>query len=215
MVYNDKHILIIETAEGLFSKKGYEATTVRDIAEQAGVNIAMISYYFGSKEKLLEALFNHRLGNLKMRVEILLKNDSLSPVQKMEILVDEHIERVVRHEGFYKIILCEQVINKNPAIIKTLLEIKKRNAELINEIIIDGQKKGAFKKNVDVILLMSTMVGTVIHGLINQPFYREYNELKKMPAKEFEEMMQKKLSVHVKKIFKAIAVQRKVCLRIA
>src|SRR5436305_14901601 len=100
MAYNDKHIQIIETAEQLFSKKGYEATTVRDIAEQAGVNIAMISYYFGSKEKLLEALFNHRLGDLRMRVENLLKNDSLSPFQKVDILIDDHIERVVHHEGF-------------------------------------------------------------------------------------------------------------------
>ena len=204
MAYNDKHIQIIETAEELFAKKGYEATTVRDIAEDAGVNIAMISYYFGSKEKLLEALFNHRLGNLKMRVESLLKNDSLSPSQKIDILIDDHIERVIQHDGFYKIMLCEQVINKNPVIIRLLLEIKKRNSGLINELIIDGQKKGAFKKNVDVILLMSTLVGTVIQVLINCPFYREYNDMKKIPAKEFEETMQKKLSVHVKKIFKAI-----------
>ena len=185
MAYNDKHIQIIETAEQLFAKKGYEATTVRDIAEEAGVNIAMISYYFGSKEKLLEALFNHRLGNLKMRVESLLKNDSLSPLQKIDILIDEHIERVIQHEGFYKIMLCEQVINKNPAIMKFLIEIKRRNAGLINELIVDGQKKGAFKKNVDVILLMSTLLGTVIQALINSPFYREYNDMKKTPAKEF------------------------------
>ena len=85
-----------------------------------------------------------------------------------------------------------------------MLEIKRKNAVLINELIIDGQKKEAFKKNVDVILLMSTLVGTVIQALINRPFYREYNDMKKMPAKEFEETMQEKLSIHVKKIFKAI-----------
>ena len=116
MAYNDKHIQIIETAEQLFAKKGYEATTVRDIAGQADVNIAMISYYFGSKEKLLEALFNHRLGSIKMGVESLLKNDFLSPGKKVDILIDEHIERVIHHKGFYKIMLCEQVINKNPVI---------------------------------------------------------------------------------------------------
>jgi AcrR family transcriptional regulator len=204
MAYNDKHIQIIETAEQLFAKKGYEATTVRDIAGQADVNIAMISYYFGSKEKLLEALFNHRLGSIKMGVESLLKNDFLSPGKKIDILIDEHIERVIHHKGFYKIMLCEQVINKNPVIINLLIEIKKRNAELINKLINDGQKKGVFKKNVDVVLLMSTMLGTVIQVLINQPFYRDFNNLKKMPAKKFEETMQKKLSAHVKKIFKAI-----------
>ena len=204
MAYNNKHIQIIESAENLFAKKGYEATTVRNIAEEAGINIAMISYYFGSKEKLLEAVFNHRMGNFTMRVESLLKNDSLLPIQKVDILIDEHIERVIHHEGFYKIMLCEQVINKNPVIIKTLSETKMRNAELINKLIIDGQKKGVFKKNIDVVMLMSTLVGTVIQVLINQPFYRNFYDMKKMSNKEFEETIQKKLSVHVKKLFKAI-----------
>ena len=100
--------------------------------------------------------------------------------------------------------LCEQVINKNPVIIKTLSETKMRNAELINKLIIDGQKKGVFKKNIDVVMLMSTLVGTVIQVLINQPFYRNFYDMKKMSNKEFEETIQKKLSVHVKKLFKAI-----------
>lgn len=204
MAYNDKHIQIIETAEQLFAKKGYEATTVRDIADQAGVNIAMISYYFGSKEKLLEALFNHRMGGIKMRVESLVKNESLSPIHKMEILIDEHIERVVHNEEFYKILLCEQVINKNPVIIKLVTEIKKGNAELIKKLIADGEGKGVFKKDVDVVLLMSTMVGTVMQVIISQNFYRDFNCLKKMGIKNFEETIQKKLSIHVKKIFKAL-----------
>jgi AcrR family transcriptional regulator len=204
MAYNDKHIQIIETAEQLFSKKGYEATTVRDIADVAGINIAMISYYFGSKEKLLEAVFNHRMGHIGMRVESLLKNDSLTPFQKVEILIDEHIERVINHEGFYKIMLCEQVINKNPIIIKLVSEIKLRNAELISKLIDDGKKKGVFKKDVDVVLLMSTLIGTVIQVLINQSFYKDFNKLKKLQQKDFEKTIQNKLSVHVKKIFKAI-----------
>lgn len=206
MAYSDKHIQIIETAEQLFAAKGYEATTVRDIAEQAGVNIAMISYYFGSKEKLLEALFNHRMGGIKMRVESLLKNVSLSPLQKVDILIDEHIERVVHHEGFYKVMLSEQVINKNPVIIKLVSEIKKRNAELINKLLIDGEEKGVFKKDVDVVFLMSTMVGTVMQVLINQSFYRNFNCLKKMSSKNFEEAIQQKLSIHIKNIFKALLI---------
>src|SRR5207302_2065112 len=151
MAYSKKHIQIIEKAEYLFAHKGFEATTVRDIAEEAGVNIAMISYYFGSKEKLMEALFEHRTGNIKMRVESLLKDNALSPFQKVGILIDEHIERVMEQQQFYKIMICEQVVNKNPVILSLLQDIKKRHATLINELIRDGQKKGAFKKNVDVV----------------------------------------------------------------
>ena len=45
--------------------------------------------------------------------------------------------------------------------------------DLINELITDGQKKGVFKKNVDVVLLMSTMVGTVIQVMISEAYYRD------------------------------------------
>jgi AcrR family transcriptional regulator len=46
---------ILEAAIGLFARKGFSATGVREIAQQARVNIAMISYYFGSKRGILEA----------------------------------------------------------------------------------------------------------------------------------------------------------------
>ena len=45
---------IIESAIKLFSTKGFEGTSVREIASDAGVNVAMINYYFESKEKLFD-----------------------------------------------------------------------------------------------------------------------------------------------------------------
>ncbi|MEJ7683139.1 MAG: TetR family transcriptional regulator [Segetibacter sp.] len=75
MDYNEKQKQIIETAERLFSARGFDGTSVRDIADDAGVNIAMISYYFGSKEKLMEALFEQRITNIKLKVESLLHDD--------------------------------------------------------------------------------------------------------------------------------------------
>ncbi|RYD90762.1 MAG: TetR/AcrR family transcriptional regulator, partial [Sphingobacteriales bacterium] len=57
MAYNEKQLQIMRTAESLFAQKGYDGASVRDIAEAAGVNSAMISYYFGSKEGLIKALF--------------------------------------------------------------------------------------------------------------------------------------------------------------
>ena len=48
-----KQTQLLDTAETLFSQKGFDGTSVRDIAEAAGINTAMISYYFGSKEALL------------------------------------------------------------------------------------------------------------------------------------------------------------------
>ena len=52
---------ILFTAEKLFAEKGFYATSTRDIAKSAGVNVSMISYYFGSKEKLFEEIFKVRM----------------------------------------------------------------------------------------------------------------------------------------------------------
>ncbi len=54
MELNDKQKEIVQVAEKLFAEYGFDGTSVRLIAKEAGINIAMISYYFGSKEKLLE-----------------------------------------------------------------------------------------------------------------------------------------------------------------
>ena len=54
----DKKEQILEAAEELFAQKGFDGTSVRELGKKAGINIAMISYYFGSKEKLMEALFD-------------------------------------------------------------------------------------------------------------------------------------------------------------
>lgn len=53
----DSKAAILETAITLFARKGYAATGVREIARVAGVNQAMVNYYYGSKIKLLETIF--------------------------------------------------------------------------------------------------------------------------------------------------------------
>jgi AcrR family transcriptional regulator len=61
----DKKEKIIQSATKLFSTQGFEGTSVREIASDAGVNVAMINYYFGSKEKLFESVVEYRAAFLK------------------------------------------------------------------------------------------------------------------------------------------------------
>ena len=137
MDFNEKQIQIIETAEILFAERGFDGTSVRDIADEAGVNVAMISYYFGSKEKLMEALFELRVGSVKSRVETLIKDNNLSPLEKVNMLIDEHIDRIMQKQCFHKIMVGVQVTNKNPAILKAANNVKIRNAEVVTELIKD------------------------------------------------------------------------------
>jgi AcrR family transcriptional regulator len=204
MKLNDKQIQIIEIAERLFAERGFDGTSVRDIAHEAGVNIAMISYYFGSKEKLMEALLEWRVGEIKIRVESLIKDDRFTPLEKVNMLIDEHIERAIQKKSFHKIMVSVQVTNKNPSILKAANQVKIRNAKVIAELIKDGQKKGVFKKNIDLILMLNTLVGTVNQNMMNLDYYREFNSQTEMTDEAFQSIIKKRLSIHIKKLFKAM-----------
>lgn len=199
-----KQTQLLDSAELLFSQKGFDGTSVRDIAEAAGINTAMISYYFGSKEKLMEEIFERKSLNLLENVEKLLKDDRLDPFQKMYGLVDIYIENILQRKNFHRILLCEQIINQNPSIIQMVEKMKTRNSENVNELIRLGQKKGLFKKNIDIPMLTNTLVGTVSYMLINLEFYKKYHHMETLKDEEFERIVKKKLSVHLRTIYKAI-----------
>jgi AcrR family transcriptional regulator len=199
-----KQLQLLDTAESLFSQKGYDGTSVRDIAEAAGINTAMISYYFGSKEKLMEEIFERKSLNIKEKVADLLKDDSLDPLEKMYSLVDMFIEGILSRKTFHRILLCEQIINQNPPIIAMLDKLKTKNSEYINDLIRLGQKKGLFKKNIDIPMMTNTLIGTVSHTLVNLDFYKTYHRMEGLKDEEFERVVKKRLSVHIKNIYKAI-----------
>ena len=63
---------ILDAAERLFADKGYSATSLRDITQEAEVNLAAVNYHFGSKEALLTALLERRLDPVnRKRLELL------------------------------------------------------------------------------------------------------------------------------------------------
>ncbi len=73
---------ILKAAEELFFIKGYEGTGIREIARLAGVNSAMISYYFGGKENLYITLLSRHLGEFVDAV------DSLETPGELEFIRD-------------------------------------------------------------------------------------------------------------------------------
>lgn len=206
MEFNEKQELIMLAAEKLFANKGFDGTSVRDIADEANVNVAMISYYFGSKEKLMEALFEARIGKVQVRVVGLLKDNSMTTLEKVSLLIDEHIERVMQRQYFSRIMVCELVTNKNPAIVQVANQLKIRNLELVSELIQDGQKKGEFKADIDVVLLLNTMIGTVWQMMIGQQYYKEFYQLNHLSETEYLDVLKKKLSEHIRTIFKVLLI---------
>jgi AcrR family transcriptional regulator len=81
---------ILEAAEKLFGNRGLHATSLRDITSAAVVNMASIAYYFGSKEALLDAVLERRLGPVyRERVQMLAlarRQDRSSPLDLSSLL---------------------------------------------------------------------------------------------------------------------------------
>lgn len=79
---------VLQSALHLFYQKGFHATSVRDIAERAGVNLSLISYYFKSKQGLFEYIVVHYYeAYLKEMQEDIGKNDHLSPLDQLKALI--------------------------------------------------------------------------------------------------------------------------------
>lgn len=167
----DKEQHIIDAAEKLFAEKGYEGASVRDIAASAGVNMAMICYYFGSKEQLIQALFKERIGHIGPQIENLLKDNTTSPMQKVQILLDEYIASVFNNQLFYRIMAAEFATHNNTVLVALITKFYQHQAALIARLIKDGQQKKVFRRNVDVLFLLSTLVGTISQLLLNTPHF--------------------------------------------
>ena len=204
MNYSDKQIQIMEGAEELFAEKGFNGTSVRDIAGKAQVNLAMVSYYFGSKEKLLEALFEYRGEIMKLKLESIIEKPGHTALEKVYLLIDNYIEKMMSQQCFHKVLAREQVLNNTGATADLILQMKKKNQEIIARLIHEGQRKGEFKKNIDIPLMMATLIGTAHNLITTKHYYRDLNNLQSLSEEDFHKHIRKKLSAHLKLLFKAI-----------
>lgn len=203
-MFNEKQRQILDAAEKLFAYKGFDGTSIRDIAKAAHVNIAMISYYFGSKEKLLHALFEDRTEQVRSRLKSVLEDETLEPMKKLGIVVDEYVERIWEKPRFFKVMINEQIFERNTLVTRLVKEMKKQNMELIDKLIKEGQKKKLFKKGVDTVLLTVTMTGVALQSMLNKEYHKEFHQYKEVDNATVEQQFKDKTKAHIKSLFKAI-----------
>ncbi|WP_158797996.1 TetR/AcrR family transcriptional regulator [Pedobacter sp. L105] len=91
---------IKDAARRIFTKKGFLATTTRDIAAEADINIASINYYFRSKEKLFEFIMDETIDKLFNQIEPVLNNQKMTVSEKIELCVGYYIDTIVETPDF-------------------------------------------------------------------------------------------------------------------
>ncbi|MBA4133529.1 MAG: TetR family transcriptional regulator [Flavobacterium sp.] len=201
--FNEKQIEILQVAEKLFAEEGFDGTSVRDIAKKANINIAMISYYFGSKEKLLEALVIYRIKAMSMHLENLYQ-ENISPLDKMDKLIAYYIQRVHQNRSIYQILHFELSNNKREIDLQAFTEVKKNNLRFLENIIKEGQEQGVIQPNINVVLLPTIIIGSYIHMNMNKVYYNEILNLN--TEADFEHYVHTELTAHIQKTIKALLV---------
>jgi len=172
MESKDKRILIIEKAEKLFAAHGFSGTSVREIANAAEVNVAMISYYFGSKEKLLMEIFAYRGDYLKTRIDDLLNNKSLSWWNKLDLIIDHYVEKIKANKYLHQIISKEVDLNSDSEISLFIQERKKEHFKILAQFVNQGKQQDAFNKDADILCLHTLLIALPKQILFSQDFMR-------------------------------------------
>ncbi len=158
---------LLETAAKLFGEKGFEAVSTRELAKEANVNIAMIAYYFGSKEGLFKAMIEERFPKSVAHLRNIQKHEG-SAWDKISAVIDLYLERIMSNSSFHKLIFRELSLEQRPEHRDLILSGIEKNWEVIKTYIREGQESGDFKEDIDMELTIASVFGTIFQ-LINMP----------------------------------------------
>ncbi|WP_460694337.1 TetR/AcrR family transcriptional regulator [Mucilaginibacter puniceus] len=164
----DKKDYILDVAERIFSEKGFDGASTRLISGEAGVNMAMLNYYFGSKEGLFLAIFERKISGFQNIMQNLGNDSSLSAWQKMEKYVEMYGEKVVNSNCFQKLIYRELSMNRGNDLSDKLRAMLMKNVAELDKILREGIANGEFKKDIDIPMVVATLYGTKNY-MLNTP----------------------------------------------
>lgn len=155
----DKRTSILQAAEKLFASQGYEGTSTRQIATEAGANMSMINYYFGSKEGVFMEIISNRIQGLRIALNSI-EGENITQLDKLKMVVDQYARRILHNIPFHKMMHRELSLSQRPEMYDKLKHAMSQNLMIIERIINEGIEQGKFRA-VDVRMLIATIMGTI------------------------------------------------------
>lgn len=162
---------IMDTAIPLFATRGYAGVSVRELAQAAGVNIALISYYFGGKNELYTYILATQFEVLGSIVNEVMQ-EKLSPAKA----INRFVQRTVAVHKKYPYLIrlsMNEIINPTPcydSIVKT--EIEKIH-HFFKACLQRGIDCGDFKADIDPAVAAQNLVGMINFHFLTQPLSQE------------------------------------------
>jgi TetR/AcrR family transcriptional regulator, fatty acid metabolism regulator protein len=155
----DKRRQLLDAAVRVFARKGFHASRVGDIAEEAGVAHGLLYHYFKSKDQVLEAVFHENWSILIARIESVEETDEPAADQIRHIAAIVlrtwlHLPDVVR--------VVIQEFGRSPELGERIGELT-LPIEALQRVIALGIERGEFRKDID-----PAFAATVVYGSIDE-----------------------------------------------
>lgn len=159
--------LIIEAAKKIFIQRGLAGARMQDIADEAGINKAMLHYYYRSKDKLFELVFNEAIGNVIGRLGQVLRQD-MPMLEKIPAIVDNYINGLM--EAPYLPLFVLNEINQQPEAFVQRLKAQANFADIMKFMkdIVEAGKKGEIKE-VSPVQLFLNIVSMCVFPFMGRP----------------------------------------------
>ena len=172
---------IIAAARKVFLEKGYAATRTRDIANEAGINLALLNYYFRSKQKLFQLIMQEQVQQLFSVILPIVNNEELTLEQKLENLIENYIKLFITIPDLPLFVMSE--IKTNPEGFKNSLQLQQflENSSIQRQI-------REVRPDVDSIHFMTSILGMIVFPFITRSIL--------VPdSKNFEQLMEERKSL--------------------
>jgi AcrR family transcriptional regulator len=186
---SDTRQRLLVTAGEVFAEQGFHNTTVRAICQQAGVNIAAINYYFGSKEELYEAVCNYSLDLYvnKYSPTLGLGENATAPERLHTFIRSFLLSMLEKGQQSWHEKLATREMNNPTRILDSMVEttIKPRN-KLLFTIIKDLLGKGAQDELIRQCCF--SIIGQCLHYRYAQPVILRLNPKQKFDAAGIEKL---------------------------
>ena len=180
---------ILSAARALFEEKGFDLTSVREIATKADVNVALINYHFGSKENLLLAIMEQSVDQTRLKLHDI-NQSSATPIDKFTQVIELYVDKIFSNCKYHQFIHRELSTASRPELTEGIVKILNRNSMELRKLLEEGQRKKVFKKDADIDLLMAALFGVIYqttHSVFSKRYTRagESEDVYKGRVKEF------------------------------
>ncbi|HEY4062925.1 MAG TPA: TetR/AcrR family transcriptional regulator [Puia sp.] len=158
---------IKEAARKLFTKKGFAATRTRDIAEEAGINLALLNYYFRSKQKLFDLIMLENFRQFIQGISVKVYDETATLGEKIGQIATAYIDFLTLHPDLPLFVLNE--LRGNPSKIAEQIneEVSPMRSHLIKQLQTSG-KAGKIPAN-DPFHFIANLIGLTVFPFVGKP----------------------------------------------